>query len=96
MEHFIYASLFLNSLYFSAVLYFCHVIIYDDAYRAYLFYYGNSSSSGTSILPLGSLQYDFLNEIEFFIVDSIGDYFIFKKNLTVSALCFIVNSRYQI
>ena len=52
-------------------------------YRAYLFYYGSASSSGASILALGSLQHDFLNEVEFYIVDSIGDYYVFKKNLTV-------------
>ena len=49
-------------------------------HRAYLFYYGNASSSGASILALGSLQHNFLKEVEFYIVDSIGDFYVFKKN----------------
>ena len=52
-------------------------------YRQYLLYYGNDPTSSPTVLPMGSYELDFLNQVKLYIFDGVGDYYIFTYNLTV-------------
>ena len=53
-------------------------------YRSYLVYYGNQGLSSPSMLPMGNYEIGFLNEMELYIVDSVGDNYLQLQNVTVS------------
>ena len=53
------------------------------AVRTLLFYYGTSSSSTPVVLPVGNIQINFINSLELYIVDSVGDAQKFYWNVTV-------------
>ena len=51
----------------------------------YLFYQGSSPTGSPVTLPMGSYDDNFLNEVEVYIIDSIGDYYVYEERVTVYA-----------
>ena len=51
--------------------------------RDYLFYQGTSPTGDPATLPMGGVNHDFLNQIEVYIIDTVGDYHVFATNVTV-------------
>ncbi len=56
--------------------------------RAMLFYYGDNSLSTQSMFPVGNIMQGLKNEVELYIVDSIGDYMRVIYVVTVLSLRF--------
>ncbi len=54
-----------------------------------LFYYGNNPFSTPSMFPVGSVLAELQNEVELYIVDSVGDYMKVIYTVTVG-FCFFL------
>ena len=59
---------------------------YEQYFRAYLLYYGTDPTSTPTVLAMGNYEVEFLNEARLYIIDSVGDFTMFIRNVTVRHL----------
>ena len=43
-----------------------------------------NSTSTPTVLPVGAYDAGFINVAELYIIDSVGDYYIYSRNITVT------------
>ena len=53
-------------------------------FRNFLTYFGDTGESSPTVLPVGNLNMGFLNDYKMYIIDSIGDYYIYTRDVMVS------------
>ena len=51
---------------------------------SFLFYYGYSATSSAIDLPVGNIDVGMINQVEFYILDSVDDRLLVVENVTVS------------